>query len=536
MSTAFFGQKDLPVLIRDVVYKKEGSQEAFVEALPIFLAELPAEQVTKQILPFIINWFDFGNLNVAKILFKYIPLLVKRESTELELYDYLYLINELIRQNGLFVEKESNQLVDYLMTIFQGDVFDSIIIPSLERLLWQDNIEAVAISLTMQAKLAIMSPQEKKQNIIENLLRICKNTSTILNIILLGSLQHFLAISNDEKLIIDNLVYPLFKHPDPKLRCRVISAISTVPDKYMAIYTDIKPLIRLSQDESWCVRYSWARTIAPLIEYCTQKEKLGLALMNLCKDSVSEVRSTALITLSKTCKKLSAQTLDDTPNIFELCMRNHSETVRDAAIRLWGALLASHPEADFQVRLAKSLQLLGTVPIFGFIHKMLLHVVPLLPESLINLELIDNAVNTLLDNEDRPTLIVKAIPVLASLATAKNLAGYAPALAGKVKPFLSSPVFAVRVAAGNFFVDCTRILGWEWACEYFLNDIGDMLEEGNTPLRTSALRTATALIAEKPPTEIAQQLREMIDNLTMCKIEVVKKNAELCIEKLVHVH
>lgn len=536
MNSAFFGQNDLPGLIEDVVYKKEGSQERFIEALPLFLVEVPHEQVSKQILPFIMNWFDFGNLRVAKALFKCIPRLIQPGTPETELLDYLYLINELIRQNGLFIEKEANVLIEYLMTIYQPEVFDSIFIPSLERILFQDNVEAVAISLCLQARLAIMSPQEKKQNIIENLIRISKNPSTILNIILLSSLQHFLSIATDEKMIIESLVYPNFRHPDPKLRCRIISAISTVPDKYMSIYTDVSPLIRLSEDESWCVRYSFARTVAPLIEYSVQKERLGLALLSLCKDSVPEVRTSALNTLSKVTKKLSAETLDEAPNIFEQCMRNPSETVRDSAIRLWGSLLSSHPNAPFQARLCRSLQLLGTVAVFGFLHKMLLHVVPLLPAGTLSLETIDRAVNTLLDNEDRPTLLVKAIPVLSTLAMAKNLTNYAPALAQKVKPFLNSSVFAVRCAAGNFFVDCTKVLGWEWACDNYLNDLGDMLEVGTTPLRQSALRTATALLVEKPPIEIAQKLREMIDNLLVCDVAVIRANAEMCIEKLNMLH
>ena len=531
-SSSFFGKGDLPMLINNVVRRKEGAQEAFLEAIPLFLEEIGEEDARKTLVPFIINWFDFSNLIIAKKIFKIIPFFIHKSQSSLILLDFLFIINEIIRLNSILIDKEAMELCGYLMQIYDNTVFDSYLIPSLDRLYGQESVDAMGLALALQARLAVDSAPDKKKQITDNLLRVAKIDTCYLRMILLKNLKSFCFIADDVEAVIDAVLVPCFTHEDYKLRARSLSGLESIAETYFAINENVTNIAALGSDANWSVRYSFARTAHKLIEFASNKDELGRVLFKLCSDKVHEVKSQALFTLSESTKFLSASVMDSVPIIFDKCMRTQSETVRNGAIKLWGALLVDHPDASFHARLNKSLGLIATVPIHSFIHEMLKQVVTKLPESAINFDILNKAISTLLDTQDRPGLTLNALEVLRLFTKSKPLQEYTKTLSTKIRPLLDSPVFAVRCEAGYFFVDCTKEFGWEWANEWFIDEIKKELSEGRSSRKISAMRIATAILSIDPPDDLSEQLRELLVELTKQSIEVVKINSDACLERL----
>ena len=531
-SSAFFGRSDLPVLINNVVHRREGAQEAFLEAIPLFLEEIGEEESRSTLIPFLTTWFNFSNITIAKKMFSIIPIFLHKYQSSLRILDFLFIINEIIRLNSILVEKEAMELVTYLLSIYDTTVIDSYLLPSLDRMFGQSCIDAMGIVLAMQARLAADSSPPRKQSIIANLFRVVQENTSYLMMILLKYLPCFCFIADNAQEVIEAVLMPSFVHQDFKVRARSLSGLESIAETFFAIYDDISPFRKLASDPNWSVRYSFSINSSKFIEFATAKDELGKSLIILCTDSVNEVRTQALLTLAKSTKFLSPSTLETLPEIFDRCMLTHSEAVRDAAIQLWGALLVDHPNAPFHNRFNKSLALLGSVPIHDFIHKMLKYVVTKLPSGVISVELLDKALATLMDTNDKPQLTLNALEVLRLFTSSPALIEYTKSKMEKIKPLLESPVFAIRCEAGNFFVDCTKAFGWDWANQWFIPFICQVLDHGSSVLQVSAMRTATALLSIDPPDDIAENIRSLLIALKQKPLEVIQLNTNDCLSRL----
>lgn len=526
-------KEDFAALVNGVIHRTPDGQEKFLGSLPTILPSLPPKILNKGLLQFFIDWFSFDNLQIAKSLISTIKYFFDIEGAEIDLNLLMQYIKKALYANAIFLQHEIIELTQLMLTIFSPETLDKKIIPEVDKIINKENIDNSSVIICFQAYLANEVSDKTKNEIINNMSSILKIAkSHFVHLSLLKNIVYFDRIAADKSVLINDLIIPCLSNEDFKVRCMAISSLSLVSEDFMNYCSNYTPLINLASDKNWHVRYSFARTIWSVIQYAEKEQRISKCLLTLCSDTITEVKSAALESLAKCCPYVHENVLEIIPTIFDKSMRSPSTEVRIRGIQLWGSLLAAHPDAPFQAQLNKSLCLLKSVTVFDFVYQTLYYVVPHLKPGLISLEDVQKSFDTLFDNKDKPNKLIDAINVATVYVNDSHLKDYCPYLVTKVKPLLRSPVYAVRCEAGNFFIDGTANFGWEWAKEYFIDEFLDMLKSGNIPLKTTAMRTAAALLCIKPADDIQEEISEIMNDLSESDSNIIKLNTEMCLHQL----
>lgn len=527
----FFQAEDLPRILKAVVDRKEGAQAEFIEAIPLFIEKLDLQDIREKLIPFILNWIDFGNKNVAVRFASFLPYFLPQKSSPEIFLDFVFPVNELLRACAMFIAPQMMDLCIHIAHVFNSEDIECFFLSALNQLYSSLNTDAQGVALRMQSYFAPLVSEKWSNEVIQRAYSLASHKSSFIRICILESLPNLIQVSSNHEELFSNTLIPSYYHCDFRVRTHAIAATAKLAENFFKVYPDENPLLPLAEDLSWSVRFAFADQSSVFVMHSHAPDVFAKPLLVLSKDKVNQIRTLALRSLSKTVGRFTEEAIESITAVFDAGMRAQTEDIRTATIDLWSALITTHPDAQFQKYLMKSLGILGTVPIESLIYQILYKVVPLLPEDSVPVENLNKAVNTLF-NSVGPQFRIAGLEVARRFVHVPHLMDFACSLTKRCLEFITAPAFNERCAAGELVIDFTNVLGWDWTRDNVLNIIVDGLKNGVVNIKKSMLRTATALLCCSPPQDIRDTLFTLMKDATKDQHEVVQRNALLCIERL----
>jgi hypothetical protein len=280
-------------------------------------------------------------------------------------------------------------------------------------------------------------------------------------------------------------------------------------------------------DQSWYVRYSFVEKCISFIHQSTEKSLFISPLLDLTGSNVSQIRSLAIHSMSKCCKDFPLESLIGIDSVFDSGMRARQEEIRSSTIDLWAALLEAFPEAPFHEKIEGTLNLIGTVPIEAMTFRILTKVVPLMGKGTVPWKTLNSGLMRLVRSYS-PQSRVCAIELMRKYVHIPHLREFAIAVARGLFEMVKHPAFCVRCAVGEFFVDFTMELGWDWLNENIFCILKKDVKEGATIVKQSLMRTVLAFLCVDPPVEVRMFFVNWMKEVSKSDDENMRANAELC--------
>ena len=532
-SYLLYKEDDLPILIQNVMQRKENCETEFVEAIPLFVSVLSPEDVRTFLIPFIRNWISLGDKSVVIRFTSLLTFFMPPHSSILVFLDLLFPICEMIRQSAMFIEQPIMKMCERVLHVFDKDAIQTFFLPVLDQLYLPANTDSQGVAIRMQSFFTEAVDQKWVSRIENRMYSLANHSSTFVRTRVLNSLPNVIpAVENKHKMM-DAILIPCFEHTDFKVRAAAVVAATEMGKIFFSIEGYAEKVFELAKDKSWCVRFAFVQNFENLLSEATDRKALLGIILELSKDQVASIKAMAIHSLAATVNLFETEELGDVAAVFSAGMRAHQEEIRVATIELWTQLLKYHPEGAFHEKIRSALNLIAAVPIESMTFAIMYKVVPLMPREYIKDETLQRGFKTLFSAVE-PRWKDKGLRTLSLYISMAQLKNFAASEYEIAYTMFTDPAFCVRCAAGELFVDYTNILGWEWFEERAKGIIVDGVQKGNSLIRQSTLRTIAAFLAIDPPQKYRDLLIELLDQLEDCEDLMVQQNTRYCKKHIVN--
>ena len=524
-SSIFFKKEDIPKLIANVVKHKELAQTNFIEAIPLILNSMDSESVRTQLIPFIKNWVNFGDRECATLFTSFLPLFMPPNHPPDIFFSLLFLVNNIIRQSAMFIEKELMEVCKVIGDVFDIDSIQTYILPSLDQLFIPCNTDSQGLALLVQAFFIPLVSNNWRDKITKRIIDLAGSDSTYIRVCVLKTLNQIISISDNPSELIHSLLLPKFDDFDFKVRTTAIATAASIGYAFFVEEECVNTFLKNADDESWYVRFAFVHHLKEAIKAAPNKDPFFDPLLKLTYDKVVHIHLMALNVLTDVVQFFPTEFFADIKIIFDLGMKSPQDDIRSAVIDLWASLLKHHPNGEFHSALYSTLNLISVLPIESVIYHMMYQVIPLVPHDHINEQTLLKGIHTLLESITSNWEIA-GMHVIKIYSQVPNLRNLALQMVPLVFTLIDSPSFAVRCSVGEVIVDFSLTYSWDWFTKEAYSIIENCALHGNSLVKQSISRTIVELLHNKPPKPIRKNLSKWLKLIEKNDIPNVSETAE----------
>ncbi|KAH0794631.1 hypothetical protein GPJ56_001383 [Histomonas meleagridis] len=239
-----------------------------------------------QLIGFIIQCCDLGDIFSTRILVKNLGFIVFKGVEETVLTSFLLLLGKIISECGSSITEEMVEFAKLFLEMCSEKFLQTQFFPYFASFFERENKDVLALVISFVSKLMSKLSPKNINFFINQCTRLYKTKMIILKLAILNAFSDIVDYSQNPQELFNQIIVPSTIARDTRVKSNSLFVAS----KHINLVSDPVPFLNLAKDSSWKVRYAFLQNIGP---FATTFPQFIPCLLSFLKDNMGFIRATS---------------------------------------------------------------------------------------------------------------------------------------------------------------------------------------------------------------------------------------------------